>query len=262
MIEAGPYRYTEQDALHTIANLGFWWERLQDGLELPSAFIEAMVAQVDLLAEFNGEVVVAEGLHAVELSARRAFDRVRAGAPCAQVLNESLRLLAGAGEALRQADRFGAPAWGTVAQVSRSGGGVPKRAVDEAIVDLGGVVGDVQAARRHHGRPWQALCLWSAEVIDDFAANGHPIGYGSCGENLTLRSIPWRRVRSGVRLRIGEVVCEVSVPALPCANNAQWFRGGDFNLMHHERGAVSRAYATVLAGGSVRAGDPVVLEER
>jgi hypothetical protein len=30
--------------------------------------------------------------------------------------------------------------------------------------------------------------------------------------------------------------------------------------MHHERGPVSRVYATVLSGGEVRTGDPVVLE--
>ena len=39
-----------------------------------------------------------------------------------------------------------------------------------------------------------------------------------------------------------------------------WFAGGDFEAMHHERGPVSRVYATVLTPGSVAVGDAVVLE--
>ena len=55
---------------------------------------------------------------------------------------------------------------------------MPKQAVDSAEVGLGGHDGDRQRTRKHHGRPWQALCLWSSEVIADLAAEGHPIGPG------------------------------------------------------------------------------------
>ncbi len=182
------------------------------------------------------------------------------GADDPEVLAVALAGVAEAAEALRAAGALPAPATGAVAQLNVSDGGVPKRAVDAVEVDAGGVMGDRQATRRHHGRPWQALCLWSKEVIAGLAAEGHPIAPGYAGENVTIEGLDWAEVRSGVRLRLGGVLAEVSVFALPCASNAPWFLGRDFNRIHHERGPVSRVYATVLEPGRIVVGDPVVLE--
>jgi len=96
-------------------------------------------------------------------------------------------------------------------------------------------------------------------VIDAFAAAGHPIAAGSAGENITLRGLDWALVRPGTRLRIGGVLCEISSWALPCKKNARGFTGGDFMVMHHDRGPVSRAYATVLEPGSIHVGDTAEL---
>lgn len=147
---------------------------------------------------------------------------------------------------------------GTVTQVNRSTGGVPKLPVDVAMVGRRGLEGDVQTARMHHGRPWQALCLWSADVIDGLRAEGHPIEAGSAGENLTLRGLDWDRLRAGTVLGIGGVRCQLSAPAVPCAKNARWFSDGDFNRILHSRHAGwSRWYASVLAPGEIRPGDDV-----
>jgi MOSC domain-containing protein YiiM len=127
-------------------------------------------------------------------------------------------------------------------------------------IDYCGVVGDRQATRYHHGRPWQALCLWSSEVIACFAADGHPVFPGAAGENITISGLPWADVRAGVRIRAGSVLCEVSAYALPCFQNKPYFRDGDFATMHHERGPVSRVYATVIEPGTVRTGDSAILE--
>ncbi len=109
-----------------------------------------------------------------------------------------------------------------------------------------GLDGDRQASRKHHGRVWQALCLWSADVVEALAAEGHPVFPGAAGENVSVRGLDWAAVRPGVRLRLGSVLAEVTVPALPCAKNARWFVDGDFNRMHHERDrAVTRWYALV-----------------
>jgi MOSC domain-containing protein YiiM len=156
----------------------------------------------------------------------------------------------------------GAPAQvGVVAQISTSDGGVPKHPVDEAEIGERGVLGDRQAARQHHGRPLQALCLWSSDVLDDLRAEGHPIAPGAAGENLTLAGLDWSTIRPGTRLLIGEVLAEVSAYAQPCKKNARWFTGGDFNRMsqaHHP--GWSRVYAWVLEPGRVRTGDPVTVE--
>jgi MOSC domain-containing protein YiiM len=153
-----------------------------------------------------------------------------------------------------------ATATGVIARVSASDGGVPKAAVERAQVGFGGVVGDRQATRVHHGRPWQALCIWSTEVIEMLALEGHPIAPGSAGENVTLSGLAWPDVRPGVRLRLGSVLCQVTSFAVPCKQNARWFVGGEFNRIHFSRGPVSRVYAVVLEPGTVATGDSAVLE--
>jgi MOSC domain-containing protein YiiM len=150
---------------------------------------------------------------------------------------------------------------GTVARLHASDGGVPKLPVDAVEVGLRGVVGDRQADRRHHGRPLQALCLWSLEVIDALRAEGHPIEPGLAGENITLSGIDWATLRPGTQLRVGEVLAELSAWSTPCQKNAAWFADRDFRRMDHDlHPGWSRAYAWVREPGRIRAGDEVVIE--
>ena len=111
---------------------------------------------------------------------------------------------------------------GTIAQINVSGGGVPKGPVARATVTYDGLDGDTQADRKHHGRPFQALCLWSSDVIAELAAAGHPIEAGAAGENLTLTGIDWATLRPGARLRVGTALAEVSYPRRRARNR----RGG------------------------------------
>ena len=175
-------------------------------------------------------------------------------------LNATWSSWTSAGPALRAAGQLPGRTEGSVTQLNVSLGGLPKLPIDGADVTWKGMVGDRQATRVHHGRPWQALCIWSAEVIDDFRAAGHSLAPGRAGENITITGLPWAEVRAGVRLRIGDVLCEVSCYALPCNTNTPWFIDGDFTVMHHQRGPVSRVYATVLEQGGIRTGDPAILE--
>jgi MOSC domain-containing protein YiiM len=152
-------------------------------------------------------------------------------------------------------------ATGTVHGVFTSAGGVPKLPVEKASVGYRGVEGDHQAARQHHGRVWQALCLWSTDVIDELRSEGHPIAPGNAGENVSVSGIDWSTLRPGVRLEVGDVLAEVSAYATPCSKNAGWFVDGDFDRMNHARQpGVSRVYASVLRDGVIRPGDPVTVE--
>jgi MOSC domain-containing protein YiiM len=150
---------------------------------------------------------------------------------------------------------------GVVAQLNVSNGGVPKKPVEVAEVGDRGLVGDRQAERRHHGRPLQALCLWSAEVIDALRAEGHPIEPGLAGENVTIGGIDWARIQPGAQLLIGDVLAEISAWSTPCVKNAPWFTDRDFNRMNHDRHpGWSRAYAWVREPGTIRQGDRVIVE--
>lgn len=237
MTNVGPYRFSTGDVSATLRSGSALFDLLTDGL--------------------GDEVVDAVGPH--RSRAEHALSDVGPHDPDA-ALGSFWGEWRSAMAAARDAGAFGPSAVGAVSRLFVSDGGVPKSPVPSIEVDHGGVVGDRQANRVHHGRPWQALCLWSTEVIDGFRRQGHPLGPGLAGENITLTGIPWARVRPGVHLRIGEVLAEVSAYAVPCKKNAAWFVDGHFDVMHHRHGPVSRAYATVLEPGSVSLGDAVLLE--
>ncbi|MFM8265159.1 MAG: MOSC domain-containing protein [Acidimicrobiia bacterium] len=150
-------------------------------------------------------------------------------------------------------------AQGVVAGLFLSDGGVPKTAVDSSEIGWRGVLGDRQASRAHHGRPWQAVCLWSADIVADLAQAGHPIRPGSAGENVSIRGLDWSAAKPGARLTLGTAVLALSAYAIPCSKNARWFADGDYERMSHERSDRSRLYARVEQPGRVSVGDTVRL---
>jgi MOSC domain-containing protein YiiM len=222
----GPYSFTEMDAQRTVHNAQVVFGLYEEGRDA------SLIAH--LRPELTGDL-------AIDLE--RTWAAWMAVSPV-----------------LRAAGQLPTTAEGVVAQLNTSKGGLPKLPVDEVTVGWRGVEGDSQKTRVHHGRPWQALCLWSTEVIEKLRSDGHSIAPGLAGENVTISGLQWADVRPGVRLRIGEVLCEISAYALPCFQNTAWFTDGDFEAMHHDRGPVSRMYATVLEPGRIAAGDRVVLE--
>lgn len=163
-----------------------------------------------------------------------------------------------AAAALRTSGALGPSVTGRVAHLAASGGGVPKASLDQATLTWAGVVGDRQSNRKHHGAPWQALCLWSSEVIDDFAAEGHDLAPARGGENVTISGLPWDRVGPGSLIRLGDTVCEVWDYTTPCKNFTQWFVGGRIKP-EHRRSEVTRVYASVIQPGRVAVGDPAIL---
>ncbi|MCB0961935.1 MAG: MOSC domain-containing protein [Acidimicrobiales bacterium] len=237
MTAIGPYWFTETDVERTLANGRTLFDLLPGGFPPDPA---SPAAPHRLAAE-------------AALDELADTDPVRA----LEVVWEEWR---NAIAQLRAAGTFGHRAEGAVAGLFLGDGGVPKRSVEQVEVSWSGVRGDRQDDRRNHGRPWQALCLWSGEVVDDLAGDGHPIHPGAAGENLSLRGLPWDRVVPGTHLALGDVRVEVSSYALPCKTNAGWFSDGSFDRIHHRHGPVSRVYATVLSPGTITVGDVAVLE--
>lgn len=135
--------------------------------------------------------------------------------------------------------------------------GLPKAPLERADVEWTGLAGDVRRSRSLHGRPWQALCLWSAECLAALADAGHPITPGAIGENVLLSGVDWRAMRPGAHLRIGDVRAVVTAYTLPCANISPFFRDGSHSLVHHEHGDASRVYALVQRTGPLSVGDTV-----
>lgn len=152
---------------------------------------------------------------------------------------------------------------GELVQLSISEGGVPKLPIDEARVTIDGIIGDSQRNRRFHGGPDRAICIWSQEMIRQLRMEGHQVGPGCAGENLTVKGLDWTLIQPGSVLEIGPiVVVEVTSFARPCKTNAQWFVKGDFRRIDETiHPGSSRVYAKVLTEGGIGRGSQVVLRD-
>ena len=158
---------------------------------------------------------------------------------------------------------------GTIIQISISRGGVPKRAVPEAVLTPWGVEGDDHAHPEIHGGPRQAVLLMTAETVEELAARGYPVFYGAMGENLSARGIDRRMLRAGQRYRVGGAVIELTKIRVPCSTQDvygpaikaeiydQQVNAGDITS---SRWAMSGFYAAVVQPGLVRSGDEIALE--
>lgn len=177
------------------------------------------------------------------------------------VIHDGLHHLADIGRIRHWLGEGAATVTGTVSGLFRSDGGVPKSPIDRADISPEGLAGDRQADRKHHGRPVQAICLWSGDVIASLQAEGHPIRAGAAGENITVSGVAWEQLRPGTRLEVGSVSMLISAHAIPCAKNAQWFNDRDFKRILHQRNpGLSRLYAIPLNRGPVAVGDPIIVE--
>jgi MOSC domain-containing protein YiiM len=153
-------------------------------------------------------------------------------------------------------------ATGRIAQISVSGGGVPKHPVPRARVTPLGLDGDAHRNLRYHGGPDRAVCLFAVEAIRVLQAEGHPIAPGSLGENVTLEGVDWGTIVPGTRLCLGdEVILEITRYTTPCFNIRPAFADGDYSRVSHKQHPdMSRVYARVIVPGTIAAGDAVRLE--
>ena len=105
-------------------------------------------------------------------------------------------------------------------QISRSNGGIPKRAVTGPVALLpSGVEGDRQRNLRFHGGPDKAVLMIAAEVLEGLAMKGFKVAGGALGENLTVAGIDPRGWRAGQRWRLGEEpVIELTTLRVPCSH--------------------------------------------
>lgn len=222
----------------------------------PGEVMAALSEQAVLLRDFFLGVTGDQWDHALVVGGMRwTVDYV-----VTHVCHDLMHHLADIADIRRELGDTLGPLTGSVAQINASGGGVPKTPVPAGRIGVGGLDGDRQATRRHHGRPWQAICLYSADVIDALAEEGHPIAYGSTGENLTLAGVDWASLRGGLTVRAGTALLRLSVPAVPCKKNRDFFRDGDFNRMDHDaHPGWSRWYASVLEPGDVAPGDAITI---
>jgi MOSC domain-containing protein YiiM len=156
-----------------------------------------------------------------------------------------------------------------VLQINVSPGGVPKKPIPEGRVTFTHVAGDDWDDKKHHGLPGQAICLFSAELIEELRQEGFPLFPGAMGENFTTEGLEYRRVRLGDTYSVGsEVTIRITKIRRPCRTITVYgegiikatydaaVRAGDTSAPKWGR---SGYYAEVLREGVVRPGDPIEL---
>jgi MOSC domain-containing protein YiiM len=164
-----------------------------------------------------------------------------------------------------------------VVAVSRNETYAFSKPVREQIVLVAGlgVEGDAHAGTtvKHRGRirsdPSQPnlrqVHLMHAELFDDMAERGHFIDPGQLGENVTTEGVDLIALSVGTRLRLGaNAVVEVTGLRNPCVQIEKYRKGLLARVIGHDAdGSVVRragVMSVVLAGGVVRAGDPIAVE--
>ena len=127
-------------------------------------------------------------------------------------------------------------------------------------VTADGLADDAIVDTKNHGGPDQAVYVyggadyawWAAKLEQDLVP-------GTFGENLTISDLESAPLAIGDRLHIGGVILEVTAPRIPCWKLAQ--RMGDPGFVKRFRGAERPGvYCRVVREGTIRAGDPVMLE--
>ncbi|MDP6661329.1 MAG: MOSC domain-containing protein [Candidatus Thalassarchaeaceae archaeon] len=140
----------------------------------------------------------------------------------------------------------------------RAEGGVPKTPVDTARLGVGGVEGDKQNDLRHHGGPLRAVCIYSLELIEALQTEGHPIGPGTTGDNLTISGLDWDSLRVGDGMQVGGALIRLNATAPPCNTIVESFARGEIGrILEENHPGWSRWYASVIEEASVSAGDSV-----
>jgi MOSC domain-containing protein YiiM len=164
---------------------------------------------------------------------------------------------------------------GRLIRINRSNGGLPKLPVAEPLMLASdGIEGDRHRNLKYHGGPNKAVLMIAAELIDELAQRGYPVGYGALGENLTVSGLDPHLWRKGQRYRVGEdAVIELTTLRTPCDNLLRYgaagsrpiapelydagCKAGDTSSPHWAHGGF---YARVIRGGLLAEGAPVTLE--
>lgn len=123
-----------------------------------------------------------------------------------------------------------------------------------------GLEADAICNARHHGGPDQAVYLYRQEDYDWWSEQlGRPVDPGSFGDNLTLRGLPEAHLMIGSRVRLPELLLEVTAPRIPCNILAQRMEDPAFvkAFIAAERPGI---YCRVIEAGRVQAGDRFRLE--
>lgn len=135
-------------------------------------------------------------------------------------------------------------------------GGRPEPRAEVRAVPGGGLEGD-RHARTPPGPGWaREVTLIAQETLDDLERAGLGLAPGASRRQLVTRGVDLGAL-VGRRFRVGPVVLLGTKPCRPCEHLEALTRPGVLAALAERGGLCAR----LLEGGTLRAGDPVVVED-
>ena len=122
-----------------------------------------------------------------------------------------------------------------------------------------GLEGDAIVDTENHGGLDQAVYVFTLPDYTWWSAHiGRTLEPGTFGENLTISDLDSATLSIGDRLRVGEVLLEITAPRIPCVTIAARMKDPQFmkKFRHAEKPGV---YCRVIETGCVTVNDPVML---
>lgn len=108
-----------------------------------------------------------------------------------------------------------------------------------------------------HGGDWhRQVSLISFEKIEEFKKRGGDVVDGSFGENLIVTEIELTKLPIGTKLKINDVVLEVTQIGKECHSHCEIFKKVGDCIMPREG-----IFARVLVGGFIEEGDTIQVVE-
>lgn len=102
-----------------------------------------------------------------------------------------------------------------------------------------------------HGGNWhRQISLLSYEKIEDFKKRGGEVIDGSFGENLIVSGLDLVNIPIGTRLKINDIVLEVTQIGKECHSHCEIFKKVGDCIMPREG-----IFAKVISGGIIKEGD-------
>lgn len=129
-----------------------------------------------------------------------------------------------------------------------------KKGTRKTVIDNVSLVTDHGIENDGHAGPWhRQVSFLASESINAAKERGLDVTYGDFAENIATSGIDWLSVPIGTCLRLGEnAIVQITQIGKECHKKcAIYYQAGDC-IMPREG-----IFAKVLAGGTIRVGDPI-----
>ncbi|MCX7987818.1 MAG: MOSC domain-containing protein [Thermodesulfovibrio sp.] len=136
--------------------------------------------------------------------------------------------------------------------ISQKKGTTKNPVLEVEVIENYGIKGDAHADSNWH----RQISLLSITSIEKMKDKGFELNFGDFAENVTVEGFEVKDLSVGTKLKIGEVILEISQIGKSCHSKCEIFKAVGDCIMPKEG-----VFAKVLKGGKIKVGDEVIKYE-